>query len=189
LIRSFPLSSVKRAAGVLAAATLLLTAGAGASRAQGVAAAIDSPFTIKIGGFVPSGKDARLASSDVLFSSEFEYTLESLFGNGRSSYSTVAVGYIKQEDLRIVPITLNQIFKDPGNVSGVGYYYGGGIGLYSVDLDLPSVSGKTKTLFGLNAVAGIDLTKRWLVEVKYHYPFDYDKKFVGGVQFMTGYRF
>lgn len=189
LIRSLPTTFVKRAAAAVGAVACALAAGTGAAHAQGVAAGIENPFAVKLGGFVPSSVDARRASSDVLFAAEVEYTIQSLFGSNRSSYTTVAIGYTKQEDLRIIPFTLNQIFKDPGNVSGVGYYYGGGIGLYSVDLDRPDTSGKTKTLFGLNAVAGIDLTKNWLIEAKYHYPFDYDNKFVGGFQIMAGYRF
>lgn len=175
--------------GAVAVAGALL-AGAGEARAQDVPNGVRRPFAVKLGGYTPSSVDARRASGDLLFSAEVEYTIQTLFNRDRTSYTTIGVGIIDREDLNIVPITLNQIFT-PGDSDFFGkkYYFGGGIGLYSIDMDSADTSGERKTLFGVNAVAGLDLGKNYLVELKYHYPFDYDTKFVGGLQLMAGIRF
>lgn len=162
----------------------------GEARAQDITNGIRKPLALKLGGYVPSSVDARRASSDLVLSFEAEYTIQTLFYRNRASYTTLAVGILGGEDLNIVPVTLNQIFSSgESDFFGKPYYFGGGLGVYSVDLNSPETSGERKTLFGINAVVGLDLGQNFLAEIKYHYPFDYDRKFVGGFQLMAGVRF
>lgn len=155
------------------------------ARAQNIPTAVIKPFALKLGVFGPSESKARMASASAVFSLEAEYTTQNLV-ELNSSYSVISVGYIQQKDLRIIPLTIGQNFTD-GRKS---YFYGLGIGLYDVKMNLAGfTSNRDKFIFGFYGTVGLNLTKQSFVEVKYHYPYKYDKQFVGGLEGMVGLRF
>ncbi|MBC7806624.1 MAG: outer membrane beta-barrel protein [Akkermansiaceae bacterium] len=155
------------------------------AQAQTIPTAVTKPFALKVGAYNPSEDTARRASSDVLFSIEAEYTIQNLV-ELNSSYSVFSVGYINEGDLRIIPITIGQNWTDGKQ----NYFYGGGIGLYNVKMDLAGfTSNQDKYIFGFYGTVGLNLTKQVFAELKYHYPYKYDDQFVGGFQLMAGYRF
>ena len=156
-----------------------------AANAQAIVPAVIKPFAVKLGAYTPSEPEARKASSDVLLSLEAEYTIQSLVEQN-SSYSVISIGYIKHSDLQIIPITIGQNFTD-GRKS---YYYGLGVGLYNVKMNLPGVtSNDVKNIFGFYGTVGMNFTPKFFGELKYHYPYKYDGQFIGGIQAMAGYRF
>ena len=156
-----------------------------AAQAQTTPTAVLKPFALKVGIFNPSEATARRAGSDAIFALEAEYTIENLIElNG--SYSVFTIGYLNQGDFRVIPITIGQNWTD-GRQS---YFYGGGIGLYNVKIDLPGLtSNESKFIFGVYGSVGLNITKQIFTEVKYHYPYKYDNQFIGGFQVMAGLRF
>lgn len=170
---------------VAASLSIGVLCGTTTAQAQTIPTAVTKPFALKIGAYNPSETTARRASSDVLFSIEAEYTTQNLV-ELNSSYSVASIGYIGQDGLRIIPITIGQNWTDGKQ----NYFYGGGIGLYNIKMELPGfTSNKDKYLFGLYGTVGLNLTKQTFAELKYHYPYKYDGQFVGGFQLMAGLRF
>lgn len=174
--------------GMMTVATCLATGlfgGQTAAKAQTLPTAVLKPLALKLGVFNPSEATARRAGSDAMFSIEAEYTVENLIElNG--SYSVFSAGYIKQDGYQMIPITIGQNFTDGRQ----NYFYGAGVGLYNVKLDLPGLtSNEDKWIFGLYGTLGLNITKAVFAEVKYHYPYKYDNQFVGGFQVMAGVRF
>ena len=174
--------------GIVTVATSLAIgtfSGQSATFAQTIPTAVLKPFSLKAGLFNPSEPSARRAGSDAIFSLEAEYTVENLI-DVDGSYSVFSVGYLNQDNFRVIPITIGQNFTDGRQ----NYYYGFGVGVYNVELDLPGLtSGKNKWIFGGYGVLGLNLTKTVFTEVKYHYPYKYDNQFIGGFQLMAGLRF
>lgn len=177
-----------RAFGMMTVAASLaigVLCGADTAQAQTIPTAVSKPFAVKLGAYNPSEPTARRASGDVLLSLEAEYTIENLV-ELNSSYSVLSVGYIGQDGLRIIPITIGQNWTD-GRKS---YFYGFGVGLYNIKMELPGfTSNKDKFIFGGYGTLGLNITERTFAELKYHYPYKYDDQFVGGFQLMAGLRF
>lgn len=177
-----------RAFGMMTVAASLIIGGlcgTTTAQAQTIPTAVTKPFALKVGAYNPSADKARRASSDVLFSIEAEYTIQNLV-EANSSYSVFTVGYIGQDGLRIIPITVGQNWTDGKQ----NYFYGAGLGLYNVKMELPGfTSNEDKYIFGFYGTLGLNITKQTFAEVKYHYPYKYDSQFVGGFQIMAGYRF
>jgi hypothetical protein len=170
---------------LMCGAALLSSAGSGTARAQEYE---DPPqrkaLALKLGLYVPSNDDARAAGvGDRILSLEADYVVQHLIES--NSVSVASVGYISKDALRIMPVTISQVFRQPGT----NYYYGAGIGLYSVRLSLPDTDGSVKNMFGGFGVVGMDLGQSLLAEIKYHYLNKYDNKFLGGLLFQIGGRF
>lgn len=178
------------AKGAASSALVGLTLLAGATNAARAQQNGEKPIAVKVGFFTPTNGDARRAGSDRMLTLEAEYTL-TLDDTGGSTLAatTVGVGYIEQDNLRIVPITIAETFRNPANTSGNNYFYGLGLGIYATKLNLEGVSGDTKNLFGGFVSAGLDFSRGFFVEGKYHYISKYDDKFVGGLQITVGTRF
>lgn len=158
------------------------------ARAQNSTRSEQKPLALKIGLFIPSNNDARASGiGDRILAIEADYTVQTLLDS--NSISVASIGLIQKDDLRILPVTISQVFRDPGNSSGNDYYYGFGIGIYATSLKLPDTSGETKNLFGGFIVVGMDLGQSVFVEGKYHYISKYDNKFIGGLQLSVGGRF
>jgi hypothetical protein len=177
-----------RALGMMTVAASLMTGvlgGIGTAQAQTIPTAVTRPFAVKLGAYNPSETNARRASNDVLFSFEAEYTIQNLVEQN-SSYSVVSVGYIGQDGLRIIPITVGQNWTDGRR----NYFYGFGLGLYNVKMELGDLTtNREKYIFGVYGTLGLNLTERTFAEIKYHYPYKYDNQFIGGFQIMAGLRF
>jgi hypothetical protein len=155
------------------------------AQAQTVPAAVSQPWAIKLGVFGPANIRARQAGEAAIFSGEIEYTVQDLTSQN-NSYSVLDAGYINEGHLRIIPLTVGQMFTD-GRKS---YFYGGGVGLYDVKMDLAGFTDdRDKFIFGLYGAVGLNVTQSIFIEAKYHYPYKYDNQFVGGVQGMVGLRF
>jgi hypothetical protein len=142
---------------------------------------------LKVGAFLPSKSDAKRGGGDSLLSLEADYVVQSFPSVNLSN--VVSVGLIERDNLRIVPLTLSQIYHDLRQTTSYSVYYGYGLGLYSARLNIAETSGNTKLLFGGSFVAGFNVGSSSFVEAKYHYISKYDQKFIGGVQFMVGTRF
>lgn len=173
-----------------ALATLALGAGAAtekAAQAQAVSEAARKPFAIKLGVYMPSVKEVREFSGVFNFSIEGDVVIQRF--PEISSQSIFSIGYIEREGLRLIPVTVSQIFRDPNNPSGRDYYYGFGLGVYSTRLDAPDTTGRIKNLPGAFLVTGLDINEKLLVEVKYHILYRYDRKNVNGLQISLGRRF
>ena len=173
---------LRSAATAAAALGVVLWTGTTAARAQD---AVPNPFAVKVGAFLPGDEDARNVSDDVIFILEADYTVQNLPES--NSVTVASIGYTEKGGLRILPITISQVFRDRGATSP--YYYGIGIGDYITRLDSPGASGKTKHLFGGFVVAGLDLRGPLFFEAKYHLVARYDNKNVNGFQFTLGTRF
>jgi hypothetical protein len=173
--------------GGLAALTLLSTGKT--AQAQFVEPSARKPFAIRLGTYIPSARDGRAAGGDYMWAIEGDYTIQRL--PERSSVSVLSVGYIERNDLRIVPLTIGQIWREPRNPDypGKSYFYGLGLGLYNIRVSQPDTSSETKYIFGGYVTAGIDFTDKFFGEVKYHYMARIDRKFVGGLMFAVGTRF
>jgi len=104
-----------------------------------------------------------------------------------NSASILSIGYIQNNDFRMVPFTVSQVFRDRN--SSRPYYYGLGLGLYQTTLRTPETSGGSKTLFGGFVVVGLDLNGPFFLEAKYHLVSPYDRKGVSGLQATVGVRF
>ena len=73
------------------------------------------------------------------------------------SVSVFSIGYIEHDNFRMMPLTIGQIVRDPGNASGKDYYYGLGVGIYPTRIQGFGTSGENKNLFGGYAVIGLDV--------------------------------
>lgn len=156
-----------------------------AAQAQTAQPAVTTPWAIKVGVFGPADVKARQASEAAIFSGEIEYTVQDMTTQN-GSYSVLDAGYINEGHLRIIPLTVGQMFTD-GRKS---YFYGLGVGLYDVKMNLAGFTDdRDKFIFGFYGAMGLNLTKQIFAEVKYHYPYKYDNQFVGGPQAMVGLRF
>lgn len=177
-----------RAAWAAGIGLLALAVCAPQAQAQVVDTATRKPYAIRIGDYIPSENAAQRAGDTHNLAIEFDYTVQRIAE--RSSVAVVSLGYIERDDLRVIPFTLSQVYREPGySFLGRGYYYGAGIGIYAVRLALPDTSGDVKGLFGVHALVGIDVSDTLFVDAKYHYPFHYDRKFFGGLQIGAGVRF
>ena len=180
--------------GILGKAACALTLGAlmlgttiQTAQAQTVSEGSQRPFAVKIGAFMPVNKEVRTASGTFVGAFEADMTIQRF--PEKSSVSLLSVGYIARGGLRIVPITISQIFRDPNNPSGRDYYYGLGVGLYSARLEREDTSDRVKNLLGGFGVVGLELSQSLFVEAKYHIISRYDSKNINGVQVSLGRRF
>ena len=181
------LTTILRTARAAVLCALTVLAACGLSRAQYVDVAAQKAYAIKVGAYLPTQKDIRQVSSTALFSVEADVAIQRF--PERSSVSLASIGYIEKGNVRMIPVTVSQIYRDPSNASGVHYYYGGGVGLYSTRINGLGTDGKVKTLFGGFIVTGLDITRSNFVELKYHYISKYNDKFLGGFQLGLGTRF
>jgi hypothetical protein len=159
---------------------------AGAARAQEAGI---KPLAVKVGAYLPSDMDARSASSDILLMVEAEYTIQNIVESNYFSQVQVGIGYTERDELRIIPVTLSQVFRNSNAAPGAGYYVGIGLGVYFTELNLPDTSGETKSLFGGFVVGGLDFGGSLFAEAKYHVISRYDRKNVDGLQLAVGVRF
>lgn len=145
------------------------------------------PFAVKIGAFMPVNKEVRTGSGTFVGAFEVDMTIQRF--PEKSSVSLLSVGYIARGGLRIVPVTISQIFRDPNNPSGRDYYYGVGVGLYSARFEREDTSDRVKNLLGGFGVVGLEVSQNFFVEAKYHIISRYDRKNINGVQVSVGRRF
>lgn len=143
-------------------------------------------MAIKLGFYAPSKSTARTAGGDSLFSIEGDYVIQSV--PERNETSVLSLGYIERDDLRILPLTLSQITHDHKRTSAYDFYYGYGIGLYSIRLNTPETSGNTKVMPGAAFTFGLNLSSSTFIEAKYHYISHYEKQDVRGFQLFLGAR-
>ncbi len=157
------------------------------SMAQSPAAEPTSSMALRVGAFSPAKAYARSVSANNLFSIEADLTVQSV--PERNESSVLSLGYIEKGGLRILPLTLSQITHDRKRTSGYDFYYGYGIGLYSIRLQGAATSGTTKVMPGALATFGLNLSDSTFLEARYHYTSDYEKNDVRGLQFSLGFRF
>jgi hypothetical protein len=171
------------------AALALLAATGGEARAQFVEPAARKPLAVRLGVYVPSEPEGRSGGGDYMWALEVDYTIQRM--PERRSISIITAGFIERNDLRIIPLTVGQVWREQGNplYFGESYYYGLGAGIYNVRLSAPDTSGNDKFIPGGYVHAGIELNSKYFVEAKYHYLAKYDRKFVGGLLFSVGARF
>jgi len=173
------------------------------AQAQITELARDKPFAIKIGTYLPTDRFVRQASSDILLAVEAQYLLQETNSNGRmASQTLINIGYAGRKRFAIAPITLSEIFRDPRQGPGRGYYLGFGFGVYITRLEVndasddpadlnagsTTTSGDTKNLIGGFVVGGLNIGNGF-VEAKYHVVNTYERKQVDGLQLTAGARF
>ena len=172
----------------MAAGLMLPTLIGAAARAQDTPG--EKPLAAKAGFFFPTDSAARDAGGNGMLLLEVDYTLQTLIDNSTLlGHTSIGIGYTERRDLRIIPITLSETFRDSRAAPGTGYYYGVGLGLYLTRLESGSTSGDTKNLFGGYAVGGVSLGSNLFAEAKYHLISRYDGKNVSGIQVTIGTRF
>lgn len=171
------------------AALALLAATSGEARAQFVEPAARKPFAVRLGTYIPSEPEGRAAGGDYMWALEVDYTIQRM--PERTSVSIISTGFIERGDLRIIPLTVGQVWRQQGNplYFGESYFYGFGGGVYNVRLSAPDTSGNDKFIPGGYIHAGIDFNSKYFFETKYHYIAKYDRKFIGGLMFSVGARF
>ncbi len=175
-------------AGLAAVGALCAFIGApNAAHAQAVPETARKDFAAKIGVYIPDNVNVRQAGTTLNLYLEGDAVIQKL--PQLKSVSIFSIGYVEHDNFRMMPLTIGQIFRDPGNASGKDYYYGLGLGIYPTRIQGFGTSGDNKNLFGGYGVIGIDVTPRFFAEAKYHYISKYDDKFVGGLLFAIGTRF
>lgn len=142
---------------------------------------------VKAGLFTPSGKEARTGGGRQIFMLEADYVAQYI--PERNQTSVVSIGYIEKGDLRLIPMTLNQIYHDNKGKSRYDIYYGYGLGIYSARLSNLENANGSKLLLGGAFTAGWNLNEDSFIEAKYHLLFNYNKRDVGGLALMYGKRF
>ncbi len=177
--------------------------GARPAQAQQTELARNKPFALKVGTFLPADRFVRQASGHTLFAIEAQYLLQEINSGGRmASQTLLSAGYAGRNRFAIAPITLSEIFHDPRQGPGRGYYLGFGVGVYITRLEVndasddpgdlnagsTTTSGDTKNLLGGFVVAGLNVGKGF-VEAKYHVVNTYERKQVDGLQLTAGARF
>ena len=178
------LKGILRIATLGGLATLLLTCGT--AKAQSSERFKTTGLAAKIGLFAPAGKEARMGAGHQIFAVEADYVAQYLPDQGVTT--VLSLGYIEKGALRLIPMTLNQIFHKAGS-SHSETYYGYGFGLYSARLSSVDGSNGSKLLLGGALTAGKNLNETTFIEAKYHIPFNYNSRDVGGLQLMYGKRF
>jgi hypothetical protein len=175
--------------GGLAALALLATTGTAAKAQYSPDVIRPNQFDIRVGTYIPSEEDGRDLGGTYMWSFALDYRIQRL--PQYNSYSIVTVQYIERNNLRIIPLTIGQVWQTLGNPQFVGrrYFYGIGGGLYQVRASGPEVSGTNKILPGGYLNAGVDITEQFFFEGRYHYMARYDTKFIGGLELSAGYRF
>jgi len=143
--------------------------------------------SLKLGSYAPSKGFARAASANGIFTVEADYTVQSIAE--RNETSVISLGFIEKGDLRILPLTLNQIHHDKKRTTSYDLYYGYGVGLYSMRLRGEDLTGNTKVMPGVALTFGLNLTENSFIEARYHHTSDYETKRVKGIQFSYGIRF
>lgn len=145
-------------------------------------------LAIHLGALLPSEADARRYGGRYVYGIELDYKIQVVAL--QNSISNISVGYYERGDLRIIPFSLSQIWREPNRtIFGQHYYYGAGVSLNSVRFTTPETEGKSKVLFGFSAIGGLDFGSSYFAELKYSYLFRYDSKFVGGFFPSVGVRF
>lgn len=144
-------------------------------------------ISLKVGSYMPSKGFARAASSNGIFTLEADYTVQSIAEKNETS--VISLGFIEQGDLRILPLTLNQIFHDKKRTTAYDLYYGFGVGLYSMRLRGEDLTGNTKVMPGAAVTFGLNLSGNSFIEARYHHTSDYETKRVKGLQLSYGIRF
>ena len=147
----------------------------------------EQPFSVKIGAYFPADGDARQAGDDLQFMTEIQYRIESL--SETNSTTVLSAAYTQRKNFSMAPLTIAQIFRNPNQKPGTGYYFGIGFGVYITKLRLPDTSGDTKNLVGGYFLGGINLGRTAFAEAKYHLVNTYDRKQIDGLQLSAGYRF
>src|SRR5438045_2120528 len=110
-------------------AALFFAAGAAPARAQNET--VRNPFAVSVGSYLPVEADAREAGGRFMWMVEASYTIQDL--PEYNSAGVFSIGYTERDDLRIIPFTLSQIVRGRDTVfTQSNYYWGAGIGLYSV---------------------------------------------------------
>jgi hypothetical protein len=175
------LKGILRIATLGGLATLLLTCGT--AKAQSTGRFKSTGLAGKIGLFAPAGKEVRTGAGHQIFAVEADYVAQYLPEQGVTN--VLSIGYIEKGALRLIPMTLNQIFHKAES----DIYYGYGLGLYSARLSNVENAGGSKLLIGGALTAGKNLNETTFIEAKYHIPFNYNSRDVGGLQLMYGKRF
>ena len=178
------MNGILRIAALGGVATLLMTCGT--AKAQSPGRYKSTGLAGKVGLFMPASKEARQGAGHEVFSVEMDYVAQYLPDQGVTN--VISLGYIEKGALRLIPMTLNQIFHKPGN-SNSEFYYGYGLGLYSARLSNVDNAGGSKLLIGGALTAGKNLNETSFIEAKYHLPFNYNSRDIGGLQLMYGKRF
>ncbi|MFM7322901.1 MAG: hypothetical protein ACKO5K_15485 [Armatimonadota bacterium] len=142
---------------------------------------------LKVGSYMPSKGFARAASANGILSFEADYTVQSI--PEKNETSVISLGFIEKGDLRILPLTLNQIFHDKKRTTSYDLYYGFGVGLYSIRLRGEELTGNTKVMPGAAVTFGLNLSETSFIEARYHHTSDYESKRVKGLQLSYGIRF
>jgi hypothetical protein len=182
------IGNIRGVAAALLGGMALLLAGGSSARAQYVDPAARRDYSIKVGAFVPLKKEVRTAARTYSLAFEGDVVIQRF--PERSLVSIASVGYIERGGYRMIPITVGQIYRDPGSPSPVRYFYGYGLGIYSTRLNVSGeTSNKVKNLFGGYLVTGIDFSERTFGELKYQWVSRYDRKDPSGFQVSYGMRF
>ena len=155
--------------------------------AQSGSANAGPQMAFRIGSYSPAKSYARNAGGSRMFGLELDFNIQSV--PERNESNVLSLGFIEKGDLRIMPLTVTQIVHDRKRTSSYDFYYGYGVGLYSIRLRGADVDGKVKVMPGALGVFGVNLSDSTFVEARYHYSGDYDSKDVRGLLLSVGLRF
>lgn len=143
--------------------------------------------TLKIGVYSPDKPSVRDVAGKNILNFSYETIIQNVIE--RNETSTFSIGYIEQDALRIIPITVSQITRDNKKTSGYDFFTGYGVGLYAMRLDTLSTTGNTKVMPGFHFIAGLNLTTRSFIEARYHLTSHYETINPSGLNIAYGIRF
>ena len=187
--------------GLVATAATVVAMGAFAhpAAAQGVGL----PIKVKVGVFMPRDSEAKEAMGKTAFNGEVELALPS----ASMGHTAITLGYAEGSKnglrLRVIPLTVSQVFSPPnpaGSVTG-NVYFGAGVGAYFLHvsgksksaINLAEEAGKdkstSKTVLGGFGVVGYSLPSGPFFEAKYHITGKANGVSASGLSLLIGHHF
>jgi hypothetical protein len=137
---------------------------------SGAAAAqnYENPLALKVGVFWPTDDGVKGLVGNTWFSVAVDYTLQKNYET--STEVVLSAGFMQKSDagskVRVIPITLDWIYRQPREEKTTTPYFGVGAGAYLTKIE-DGLSSEGKTKFGGSIFAGLEFGQNMFVEGRY----------------------
>lgn len=201
--RLFQLASKRAITGILLAMGIgALAIAALPAHAQGVTVNPQTVGAIRLGVYLPSSSHVTSPVGKYFPVGGLDYTFQQSDGNR----AQVSLDYTERSssgsDVRVIPLTVSDLFYSGPRAGGVREYWGVGTGVYFVHVHVPNpissagigapsqqtVNG-TDEVFGGFLAAGIELPQNVFLDARYHIDGEVDHVSTSGLEVTAGYRF
>jgi opacity protein-like surface antigen len=141
----------------------------------------EQPLSLKVGVFWPSDSDTKDLVGNNWFAAEVDYTLQKNYET--SSEIQLGLGFSQKTDgsnkFRVIPVTLDWIYRKPHEASTTTPYFGVGVGAYVTKIE-DGVNSEAKTKFGGSVFLGVEFSENMFLEGRYRFVGDIN---VGGIDY------